>query len=364
MRIKNIQATTHRLPIHIPLIEKDLYSQVVFVRIETDEGILGHGLTAGKSQRFGVREFINKELAPFLKGKNPIETEALWNQMYLTLNPRSQTGIWSTAVSAVDIALWDIKGKYLEEPIWRLMGCARNKVPAYVTFGLLEFNREQLVEMARNLVREGQDKLKMVVAIKEGEDPAEDASRVRAVREGIGEDVKLMIDANYLFSFPNALTLAKKVEPSQVTWFEEPLYGNDVRLLADLRRKTTIPIAAGQNEGSRFRHLELLLHGSVDFLQPNVFYVGGFTEALKVAALAQAFNIPISNGGGWPHHNMHLQGAVANGTQVEFHYLDWKVGEMIFRDLPRPENGWVTLPEKYGLGFEPRDEVLQEYLES
>lgn len=172
-----------------------------------------------------------------------------------------------------------------------------------------------------------------------------------------------MIDANYMFPSNYALELAKRVEPYGITWFEEPIYGNDARLLADLRCKTTVPIAAGQNEGSRFRHLELLLHRAVDILQPNVCYVGGYTEALKVAAIAQAFNILIANGGGWPYHNMCLQAAVANGWRVEFHYLMWKVGETIFKNPPQPENGWVTLTEQPGLGLEPRDDILAEYFE-
>jgi L-alanine-DL-glutamate epimerase-like enolase superfamily enzyme len=362
MKITSIQATVHNIPVHVPLLEKNVNWPIVFVRIDTDEDVSGFGLTGG-GQRYGVREFINRELALFLKGKNPMETEALWNQMYLTYNPRSQTGVWSSAVSAVDIALWDIKGKHYREPVWRLLGGAKKKVPAYITFGLLEFNREQLVEMACRYIREGQDKLKMVVAINNAEDPTEDAARVKMVRDAIGDKTQLMIDANYLFSLNNALELAKKIEAYNITWFEEPVYGNDTRLLADLRRRTIIPIAAGQNEGSRFRHRELLLNGAVDILQPNVCYVGGYTEALKVAAMAQAFNILIANGGGWPHHNMHLQAAMANGWRVEFHYLMWKVGETIFKNPPGPDKGWVTLTEQPGLGLEPKDEILKEYQE-
>jgi L-rhamnonate dehydratase len=363
MKITSVKATTHSIPVHVPMLEVNMPRTMVFVRVETDEGVTGYGLTGG-IQRFGIKEFINRELAPFLKGKNPLETEALWNQIYLSLNPRSQTGVWSSAVSAVDIALWDVKGKQYKEPVWRLLGGAKKKVPAYITFGLLEFDRGQLVEMARHYVRDGQDKLKMVVAINNAEDPAEDAARVRAVRDAVGDKVELMIDANCLFSFQHALELVKRVEPYNISWFEEPVYGNDARLLAALRRKTSVPISAGQNEGSRFRHLELLLHSAVDILQPNVCYVGGYTEATKVAALAQAFNILIANGGGWPHHNMHLQAAMANGWRVEFHYLMWKLGETIFENTPEPEKGWVTLTERPGLGLEPKEDILKEYLET
>ncbi len=362
MKIISIKATTHNVPVHVPLLETDIFRPLVFVRVETDEGITGYGLTGG-IQRFGIKEFINREIGPFLAGKNPLETEALWHQMYLNHNPRSQTGVWSSAVSAVDIALWDIKGKHYGDSVWRLLGGAKSRVPAYITFGLLEFDSEQLVEMARRFVRDGHDKIKMVVGIHDAEDPAEDAARVKAVREAVGDDIQLMIDANYLFSLPHAVELAKKVEQYHITWFEEPVYGNDARLLADLRRKTVVPISAGQNEGSRFRHLELLIHGAVDILQPNVCYVGGYTEAVKVAGMAQAFNIPVANGGGWPHHNMHLQAAVANGTRVEFHYIMWKAGETIFKNPPGPEKSWVKLPEQAGLGLEPKEDALKEFQE-
>ncbi len=360
MRITEVKATTHNVPVDVPMLDKPVMRPLVFVRVDTDEGIMGYGLTGGV-QRTAVKEFINHELSPFLKGRNPLETEAIMGEATVAHNPRAQTGVFSSAMSAVDIALWDIKGKHYGEPVWRLLGGAKKKVPAYITFGLLEYDKEQLVEVAKRFKQEGQNKLKMVVAINGAEDPSEDARRIAAVREEVGEEVELMIDANYLFSYNRALELAKKAEPLSITWFEEPLYGNDARLLADLRKRTSIPLSAGQNEGSRFRHLELLLNGSVDILQPNVCFVGGYTEGLKVAALAQSFNILIANGGGWPHHNMHLQAAASNGWRVEFHYLMWKAGEAIYRDLPKPEKGWVTLTEEPGLGMEPRFDKLEEY---
>jgi L-rhamnonate dehydratase len=363
LRISSVKATVHNVPVHVPILERSLKTQLVFVEVNTDEGVTGYGLT-GNLQSFGVREFINRQLAPFLKGKNALGTEARWQEMFLTFNPRYQTGAWSSAVSAVDIALWDIKGKYYREPVWRLLGGAKKKVPAYITFGLLEFDREQLVEMVRRFLAEGQDKFKMVVAIDNGEHPAEDEARVKAVREAIGDQPDLMIDGNYLFSMNRALELAKRVVPYNITWFEEPLYGNDARLLAQLRERCSVPISAGQNEGSRFRHLELLQHGAIDILQPNVCYVGGYTEGLKVAGMAQAFNILVADGGGWPHHNMHFQAAVSNGWRVEFHYLMWKVGEIIYDNPPKPERGFVTLTEEPGLGLEPNREALEEYLQT
>jgi L-alanine-DL-glutamate epimerase-like enolase superfamily enzyme len=246
--------------------------------------------------------------------------------------------------------------------VWRLLGGAQNPVQAYITFGLKQYKKEQLVEVAKQLIDQGEKRLKMVVAV-DPDNPKVDAERIKAVRKAVGEDVELMIDANYLFSFNRALELCKLVEPLGITWFEEPVYQNDALLLADLRRHTSIPIAAGQNEGHRFRHRELIANHAVDIAQPNVCSVGGYTEAVKVAALAQAFNLPIANGGGWPHHNMHLQAAMANGWRVEFHFEMWGIGDKVYKEPPAPVNGWVTLAETPGLGLEPRLDALDEFEE-
>ena len=349
------------MPVEVPLLKEPIVMAVLFTVVETDQGVSGYGLTRG-AQRYGMREFINREVAPFLRGKNPLETERIWHQLFRQFNPRAQTGMWSSAVSAIDIALWDIKGKHYKEPVWRLLGGAQNPVASYVTFGLKQYTRDQLVEVAEQVVAQGEKRLKMVVAV-DPENPKVDADRVQAVRKAIGDDVELMIDANYLFSFNRALELCKLVEPYHITWFEEPVYQNDAALLADLRRHTNIPIAAGQNEGHRFRHRELIVNHAVDIAQPNVCSVGGYTEAVKVAALAQAFNLPIANGGGWPHHNMHLQAAMVNGWRVEFHFEMWGVGDKIYKEPPSPDHGWVTLPETPGLGLEPRWDALKEFEE-
>ena len=363
VKIISVKATIHNVPVKVPLLDREIVQQIVFVQIDTDAGVTGYGLT-GDLQSFGVRDFINQQLAAFLKGKSALDTEARWEEMFLTFNPRYQTGAFSSAISAVDIALWDIKGKHLNMPVWRLLGGAKKTVPAYITFGLLQFDRDQLVEFVRRFVADGQDKFKMVVAIDGGENIAEDAARVGAVREAIGPNRDLMIDGNYLFSMNRALQLAKRVEVFNLTWFEEPIYGNDARLLSQLRQRCSVPISAGQNEGSRYRHLELLQHAAIDILQPNVCYVGGYTEGMKVAALAQAYNILIADGGGWPHHNMHLQAAASNGWRVEFHYIMWQTGNIIYRNPPQPVKGNVTLTEDPGLGLEPNREALREYLVS
>ena len=363
MRIARVHATTHNVPVPVPLLPAPVMRPLVFCAVETDDGTIGYGIS-GPIQRHAVRELINREAAPILAGKDPFETERIWQELSVDLNPRSQTGAWSSAVSAIDIALWDIKGKALGMPVWRLLGGAQSRVPAYITFGLPEYDIEQLVEVARSFAAQGEDKLKMVVGVAgDHQAPLEDARRVRAVRDAIGDGVQLSIDANYMFQLNNALKLCKAIEDCAIEWFEEPLWGNDAALLHDLRMRQSIPIAAGQNEGSKQRMRELLVHEAVDILQPNVVYCGGFTEGMRIAALAQAFNLPIANGGGWPHHNMHLQAAVANGWRVEYHYVMWKCADLIFDGTVDPQRGWVTLPEEPGLGLEPKWEALAEWQE-
>jgi L-rhamnonate dehydratase len=123
--------------------------------------------------------------------------------------------------------------------------------------------------------------------------------------------------------------------------------------MADLRRRTSIPLACGQNEGLAFRFRDLLVHEAVDVIQPNVAITGGYTQCAKIAGMAQAFNVPIANGGAWIHHNMHLQAAMANGTLGEFHHVAVECCEQIYQDLPEPRDGWLALPQAPGLGFEP-----------
>lgn len=362
MKISRVSASTHRLPVKMPFLDRPINREMVFVRVETDDGLAGYGIT-GPQLRFSVREFLDRELGPYVTGRDPLATERIWEDAYWKFNQRSNSGVFQSGLAALDVALWDLKGRYLKQPVWRLLGGYSATVPAYITFGLLEFSKEQLVEVAKSYISKGQDKLKMVVCINDAKDPKEDAARVRYVREHIGPNVELMIDANHLFTPMQALDLCRMIEDCDIRWFEEPLQGNDPRALAELRTKTKIPISAGQNEGHRWRHRDLIAAGAVDIVQPNVVYGGGYTECLKVAHMAQAFNLPIGNGGGWPQWNAHLQAAVPNGWRVEYHVPMWITGDTFFKGAPQPERGTVTLSDKPGLGFDPNDAALKEYEE-
>jgi L-alanine-DL-glutamate epimerase-like enolase superfamily enzyme len=359
MKIANIKASLHRHAIEIEGISEAVEQrQFVFVEVETDDGLKGFGVT-GQFLPWSVLPCIEKHIFPAIKGMDPRDTEKIHMTVWKKLNPRAYTGVISNALSAVDIALWDIRGKAEGRTISGLLGGASDQCSAYATFGYAYFDRDELGGYARKFIDMGFDALKMVVG-DPGHDWKEDARRVRAVRKEIGDDIEILIDGNYFFSPAEARLLCRAIEDCNVTWFEEPVHQNDTRAMADLRMHTRIPLAAGQMEGHRWRYRDLVLHQAVDFLQPNCCYNGGYTESLKVAHMAQAFNLPIANGGGWPIFNMHLMAGLMNGGRVEFHYGMWQAGKRFFKGAPDPEGNILKIPAASGLGFMPDEDQLRD----
>ncbi len=372
MKIGKVTCWVLQLPLKFPLIKETSYPRLNFVEIETEDGLKGHAMTE-YPMAFGIRDFINREVSPTITTMDPTRIEEIRAALYLKLSRKTTTGAFGCSVSLIDIALWDIYGKATGQPVWKLLGGARNRLPAYVTFGLGQYTQEELVKVAKMLVAGGQDKLKMVVATGSNpihgvfgqptdDDILRDVERVRAVREAVGDHVELMIDGNQNATLSYASRLARLLEPFNLTWFEDPILLGDPRLMARLRQEAPMPIAGGSSGTSdllRFR--EYLLNEAVDYLQPNVNHIGGFTGGLKAAAVAQAFNIQLQMGGAWHHTNMHLHGGVPNGGRVEFHWRSWKLVEMYFDGSPSPVNGWVTLPETPGLGSTPKSGIVREY---
>jgi L-rhamnonate dehydratase len=369
MKIAKTTAHTLRVPFHFPLIKETQHALVTFVEIETDDGLKGHAFS-GYPLRFSIADFINREASGCIAGMDAMRPEAVRSALYWKLSNKLYMGVWSCAASMIDIALWDIRGKAVKQPVWKLLGGAREKCPIYITFGLPRYSRAELVEVAKQLIAEGHTQLKMAIAA--GSSPAahmygeptdddilEDAARIRHVREALGDKVTLMIDANKNAKLTQAIRLAKLVEPCNLAWFEDPVLQADPRLMAQLRRETSIPIAAGSTGTSDISFLrEYLLNESIDIAQPNVRDIGGFTGGLRAAGLAQAFNIQLEMGGNYPHLNMHLHAGVPNGGRVEFHLGGWRIGEALYDGMPKPVKGWVTLPEAPGLGFTPKAGIL------
>lgn len=371
MKITRVHATPLNLPITVggQGKAKSTSLSICVVDVETDTGLVGTGMTAITEEEV-IGSIINDIAAHALVGMDPLCHEKAWEKLYWLLTPRGQSGYGSHAIAAIDLALWDLKGKALKQPCWRLLGGARNQVPVYATFGFAFYDRDELAQAAREWVERGFKRLKMTVghhALQRRDEPrpldtviAEDVQRIRAVREAVGPDVQIYIDANCSLDYFHALTLAKRVEPYEISFFEEPVSANDIPNLAKLRSKTSIPLAAGQNEGLASRFRDMLQAQAVDVVQPNACITGGFTQCAKIAGLAQAFNTRFANGGAWPHHNMHLHAGLANGSLVEYHFVAVEACKQVFDSLPAPEKGVLTLPETPGLGFAPNRERMAE----
>lgn len=371
MKITRVSATPLHLPVSVSISgrTKTTSLSICLVDIETDSGITGTGMTAITEEEV-VGSIVNDIAAHALIGQDPMRHEFLWEKLYWLLTPRGQSGYASHAMAALDLALWDIKGKALGQPCWRLLGGARAQVPVYATFGFAFFDRDELAEAAQNWVARGFRRLKMTVGhhgLQRRDEPrsldeviAEDVQRIRAVRDAVGSEVELYIDANCSLDYFHAQALARRVEQYGITFFEEPLSQNDIPNLVKLRAKTSIPLAAGQNEGLASRFRDMLVAQAVDVVQPNACISGGFTQCSRIAGMAAAFNTRFANGGAWPHHNMHLHAGLANGSLVEYHSVAVDCCKLVFDGLPDPTDGLLSLPETPGLGFEPNRERVAE----
>lgn len=361
MKLRKLTASLHEMPVNLPDVDRPLeLRQFVFCEIETDEGVTGSGIT-GQFLPWAVIATLENHIFPIVEGLDVRRTELIHDRIGKKLNQRAYTGVISNALSALDIAMWDARGKYEKRKVAEIMGGHADEAGAYVTFGYPFFDRDQLVHYAKKFADEGCNGLKMVVAQSEG-GWREDAKRIRLVREAVGPDVDIMIDANYLFTPHDALMLCREIEDCNITWFEEPVIQNDARALADLRMRTNVPISAGQMEGHRWRYRELIANHAVDMLQANCCFNGGYTETLKVGHICQAFNIMLENGAGWPHFNMHTMAGLMNGGRVEFHYGMWQAGKRFFKNAPDPDftTNTVKLPDGPGHGLTPDYDQLRD----
>jgi L-alanine-DL-glutamate epimerase-like enolase superfamily enzyme len=369
-KIARVSAVPLRVPIDFAWlgIPRSSSTSICLVRVETDQGLVGHGITQHVDASV-IAQQVNAT-AEKLRGFDPTMNEQIWHHLYWTLSGGAQTQYASWTISAIDTAVWDLKGKIYGAPVWKLLGGARSKVQAYATLGVPGANAEELCGIARKLIAMGFRAIKTQVG-RPGLDHTKaqrplieivraDARRIKALREAVGEDIEIGIDAQCRLDLTHALELVRLLKPYNVAFFEEPLIQNDVLLMSDMRRRCEMAIHAGQSEGLSFRYRDMLIHNAIDVLQPNVAVTGGFTQCARIAGLASAFNVPI-NGGGYFWHMAHLQAGVAAGTTVEYQTAAASACRAIFTGLAELDKDWIVMPDTPGLGFEPIAEAVGEY---
>jgi L-alanine-DL-glutamate epimerase-like enolase superfamily enzyme len=321
------------------------------VWIKTDEGITGVG--------FGKVSLV-KQFNDILIGADPLRVENLWYKMWV---PKlvGRRGPSTQAISAIDIALWDIRAKAAGIPLYTLLGGGKDRIPVYIAGGYYEEGKDlaALAGEMRDYVAMGARAVKMKVGARSIE---EDAKRVEAVRKAVGDEVKVMVDANCAYSVHEAIMFAKRIEEYKPYWFEEPVQPDDYEGMRRLGEATWIPVAAGENEYTKYGFRDLIERSRVPILNADAFVLGGITEFMKVAALAQAHNRTIAPHGSQTIH-VHLQCAIQNSLILEYYpeRFDGLGGSVYSHSLELNDDGTVSPPEVGGHGFEPNLETLAPY---
>ena len=326
-----------------------------FVHLLTDEGPSGISITGGGK----LNTVLIEGLKPYLIGEDPLNNERIWEKMYWATLQEGRRGAAVTALSALDIAVWDLKGKILNQPVHRLLGGHRDTVPSYGSGVNLNYTDEELVEEMSGYVKDGFGMVKMKIGRR---DPAEDLSRVRLVREAIGPDAHLTLDVNNGWSLQTAIRMADKLAEYDIYWLEEPILADEIDNLAKLARETSIPIAVGENHYTKWEFKELMERGAVEIVQADVGKCGGVTEFIKIAAMADAYGLPVC-----PHHTEYIDAplvaAIPNGLFHEYIRECFEPMREIFLDPIKPEHGEVSPSNKPGFGIELNNAALEKLRE-
>lgn len=389
MRIRDVRTIPLEYPLSHPVFDANYRmgsKPALLVEVETDSGLIGLGETA----HFGgplrsTQVVIEGELRDHVVGEDPRDIERLWEQMHERAYKHARGGLVIAAMSGIDIALWDLRGKLAGMPLWRLLGGCRQRVPAYATGGFYAEGKGigELCEEMRAYCQHGFRAVKMKVGRNSDIQGsplramthrgtcevslAEDLARVRAVRETIGLDTRLMIDANGAWDVPTAVKMGRALEPLDLYWLEEPVSPDDVAGSARVAKTVAIPVAGYETCAyGKVSFRDYISAGAVHFVQPDVTWSGGLTEALKIAHLAQVWNLPVA-----PHIHgsavavaaaVHLLGAIPNASMAEMVFPGHPLMEELVREpFAVDRTGHIELSDRPGLGIELDPRVVNKY---
>lgn len=361
MKIAALECQLYRIPL-LELASDATHGvlphfELVTVRVAADDGAQGTGytMTVGAGGA-AVARLIATDLAPLLCGLDPRRIEHVWQRMWWHLHYVGRGGVAAYAISAVDLALWDLRGRLLGEPLWRLLGGHDPRVPAYGSGTNLAFSLEALIEQNRVFLARGLRAVKMKVGRPR---LAEDLERVAAVRALVGPDVALLVDANMRWDVNGAIRAARALAEYDVYWLEEPTVPEDVEGHARVLREGRVPIAAGENYHTVAEFKRLLDAGGVSFPDPDVTNVGGITAWLRVAHLAEAYHCSVTIHGLEDLH-VHLLAAVPNRSYLAVGLLNGAL-ERYKRHHLTIEEGLVQAPDRPGHGLEFDLDALRPY---
>jgi L-alanine-DL-glutamate epimerase-like enolase superfamily enzyme len=367
MRIESVSPFIMHIPVTGNQIADSMHTithwGVVGARIRSSDGIEGFGFTGTHAQLQSDRliaRLISDLYAPLLIGRGLEEHPSVWQELFHSppIQWIGRAGLTQLALSAVDVALWDLRAKQLGLPLWAFLGGSQvSRLRAYNTdVGWLSLSHSQLVDMCtRACQAEGFTGIKIKVG---QENPENDVRRVEAVRKAVGADVTIAIDANGKFDLPGALRLSRRLEQYDVLWFEEPMWYDDVEAHAQLARLTRIPIALGEQIYTVESLCQFMLRGAVQFVQPDVTRIGGVTPFLRAIASASAQSLQVA-----PHagemSQVHVHLAFNSPSCSLLEYIPWIAKS--FLNPAAVRDGYFVKPEAPGAGTTPTEESLESY---
>jgi L-alanine-DL-glutamate epimerase-like enolase superfamily enzyme len=385
MRIKSVQAWWVQIPIeearqHVSDFGRLRTFDAAILRIETEDGIVGWGEgknAAGSAGNYAALvHLLNHEFGPTLVGRDARQITAIWEDLYNGSRARASAsrghplpelarrGLTIAAISAIDIALWDIRGKALDQPIWALLGGkTADRLPAYASGGWADADGIG-AQLQSYIDAGGFRAVKMRVGSMDDR-PHVSAARVRAARKALGPDVELMVDAHGTYTVAEAKRFAALVADCDLAWFEEPVSADDRTGIAEFRASTMIPVAVGESECTRFDFAALVAARAADILQPDPAFCGGITEAMRIAALASSFNLRLA-----PHlwagapcffAGLHVLAAAPAGYIVEFSLGANPMIHSLSRAPVVVQDGTIAVPDGPGLGLDMNTDMIARY---
>src|SRR5436309_1276843 len=359
MKITHVTTRVLRTPADNPLVvglpAPTDTREFVTLELGTDQGLVGVGLTFFGGALTAALKVAVDTLAGLVVGDDPSNTEAIAAKLRRAAGSSGPGGMFSLALSAVDIACWDLKGKAAGKSVCALLGDLRDRVPTYASGALMRPHPVDYLEKAGpRLVDMGFRQMKMQC----GSEPTAAASveRVRVMREAIGPDVDLMCDINQIWSVHHAVDVGRRLEAFHLYWLEDPVAHDDYAGLARVADALATPVAAGEYHYGivPFRHL--LEARSVDIVMIDLLRVGGITQWMKVAGMAEAFNVPVVSHL-IPEIHVHLVAAIPHGLTIE--YMPWTL--LLFEETPAIVDGQLVVPNKPGLGLAFNQDTLKQY---
>src|SRR4030095_6579904 len=346
MKIATIDSAILKIPTRKPIALDFPHHSLVVAHAHTEEAStgLGYTLALGGGGVESVQAYLRTRLAPLLTGQDPLMVERLWERMYRADRGIKRQGVAAYALSALDIALWDIVGQAAGLPLYKLWGALTDRVPAYGSGGWPNYTLADLIGEAQSYVARGCRYYKMKI---HDPDPRVNRERVAAVKQAVGDGVRMMVDVNQKLDVLGNLRQARLLEDLDLVGYEEPVLADDLAACAEVAHGINIPVATGENNYTRFEFRDLIDRRAARYLMPDICRANGFSETLKIARLATAH--PVA---GSPHvvHELSLQvsGAISNGFLVE--WIDW-VPEDLFTEMPVMDKGDFLVPNRPGHGM-------------